>query len=66
MSICVPAKGGNMSNDLLLADIVGKKDACVCGIFLLGIWDGNMFPQRKHNKDFSKQEQEGNCGIINF
>ena len=45
-----------MSNDLLLADIVGKKDACVCGIFLLGIWDGNMFPQRKHNKDFSKQE----------
>ena len=56
MSICVPAKGGNMSNDLLLADNVGKKDACMSGIFLLGVWDGNILPHKKHNEDFSKQE----------
>ena len=56
MSICVPAKGGNMSNDLLLADNIGKKDACMSGIFLLDMWDGNKFLQKKHTEDFPNHE----------
>ena len=56
MSICVPAKGGNMSNDLLLADSVGKKVARMSGIFLLGVWDGNKLPQKKHIEDFPNHE----------
>lgn len=53
MSICAPAKGGNMSNDLLLAQTVGKKDACVHGLVFLGVWDENMFHTKTEN-DFSK------------
>ena len=42
MSICVPAKGGNMSNDLLHADGLGKNDVCTDGIIFLGVWDENV------------------------
>ena len=41
MSICVPAKGGSMSENYLCADDIGKENSCMSGIVFLGIWNGN-------------------------